>query len=252
MNVTSAFSTVGTVRVANHDTAIPFHSRAFFDTGNTDALTISTTEEVIELADARDPSGGVDRSTRRIKSVSGSMNLRHMSKEAFVIALWGKASDIAATAITGEAHVLRADRFVPSNHLIDMTKTVTVKKGSTTILAADYLVESGGILFNKTLTTGSIADGDAITFDYTPLASYDIDALVTSAPLISVICNGENTINGKKSVDKLWMCRVGAVREFSRIGNGQFGSLQIDFTVERDESISGTDKSKYYLHTEEA
>lgn len=251
MNVTTAFSTVGTVRVALYDAATPFSSRAFFDTGNSDQLDYTVSESVVELPDSRDPSGGVDASIRRVQSAGGTLKLRHTSKEMLAIQLWGVSSEIATTAITGEAHKLRTGRFVPADHIMDTTKTITVKKGATTILAADYTVEEngGGIIFKDTLTTASVADGDAITYDYTPVKQYDIDALVSSAPLISIICNGQNIIDGFPSADKIWKARVGAVKQFSRMGNGQFGELQLEFTIEKDATITGTDQSKYYKHT---
>lgn len=251
MNQTTAFSNSGTVRLALYDAAVPFSSRPFFDTGNSDQLDYAVTEDVVELPDSRDPSGGIDASIRRVKSASGTLNLRHISKETLALALWGASADVPATPVTGETHKLRSGRFVPADHIMDTTKTITVKKGATTILAADYEVEEngGGIIFNATLTTGSVADGDSITFDYTPLAQYDIEALVASSPLVSIICNGQNTIDGKPAVDRIYKARLGAVKQLSRIGNGQFGALQIEFTVEKDPTITTSGKSQYYKHS---
>lgn len=253
MNKTTAFSTTGTVRIALYDPAIPFHERGFFDTGNTDQLDYTVSETVVDLPDARDPAGGIDASMRRVNSASGSIKLRHISEEALVLALWGKSTAVAATALTGEAHKLRLNRFVPSNHLMDMTKSIVVKKGATTLVApGDYTVEEngGGIIFVEAPSTSSLVEGDAITYDYTPLLQYDIDALVQSSPLASIMATGENAVNGKTCSDKLWKVRIGAIKTFSRINNGQFGEIQIDYTVERDATITGTDKSKYYVHTE--
>lgn len=251
MNQTTAFSNAGTVRLAAFDAAIPFSSRAFFDTGNSDQLDYAVTEDVVELQDSRDPAGGIDASMRRVKSASGTLKMRHISKETLAIALWGAATDVAATAVTGETHKLRAGFFVPADHIIDTTETVTVKKGSVTIATADYTLEEngGGIIFAETITTGTVTDGDAITYDYTPLLQFDIDALVSAAPLISIICNGQNAVDGKPTMDRIWKARVGALKQLSRIGNGQFGELSLEFTIEKDVTITGTDKSKYYLHT---
>lgn len=62
-----------------------------------------------------------------------------------------------------------------------------MKKGATTtVLAADYTVSAGGITIAATITTGSVSSGDAITIDYTPQASNDVQALISSAPDVSI------------------------------------------------------------------
>lgn len=252
MNETKAFSNTGTVRLALYDAAIPFSSRAFFDTGNTDQLNYTVSENVVELPDARDPAGGIDASMRRVQSAGGTLNLRHTSPETLALALWGKSSDVAATPITGEVHVLRAGRFVPADHLINTAVAPVIKKGATVVDAGDYTVEEsgGGIIFNATITTGTVADGDAIAFDYTPVLQFDIDALVQAAPLVSIHCVGQNAYDGKACSDTIYKARIGAVKQFDRINNGQFGALALEFTIERDPTITGTDKSKYYKHSE--
>lgn len=251
MNQTTAFSNSGTVRIALYDAAVPFSSRGFFDTGNSDQLDYSVTESVVDLPDSRDPAGGIDRSMRKVQSAGGTLKMRHMSKETLAIALWGKSTDIDDTAVTNEVHKLHVGRFVPADHLIDTTKAVVVKKGATIIAPADYLIEEngGGIIFNATLTTSGVVDKEAITYDYTPLVQYDIDALVQAAPLISIMCVGQNSVDGKPCSDRIYKARVGAIKQLSSIGNGQFGELLIEYTIEKDATIVGADNSKYYKRT---
>lgn len=253
MNQTTAFSNIGTVRIAPYNASIPFHNRAFLDTGNTDQLDFTIEEEVVELADAREQ-GGVDGTMRRVKALSGSMKLRHISEFMFANMLQATATTLAAGTVTDEPHVARAGAFVPLNHLIDLEETITVKKGATALDEADWSVDEHGtgIIFAETFATSGLTTGDAVLVTYTRKAQYDIEALVTSAPLVSIHCAGENAYNGKKCTDKLYKVRLGAVQNFTRLHNGQFGEITISFTGERAAEVSGAGASKYYKHTEES
>lgn len=252
MNHTTAFSNVGTVRIAPYDAAIPFASRAFFDTGNTDQLDFTVEEEVVELADAREL-GGTDATMRRVRSLTGTLKLRHISREMFEKFLYAVTSTVAATPITNEAHKATKSRFVPTNHIIDQTETVSVKKGATALDAADWSVEENGagIIFADTFATVGLVDGDNITVDYTPVAQYDVEALVTSAPVVSIICSGTNGYTDKACRDWIYKARLGAVQGFSRLHGGQFGEITINFSAEKDATIAGANASKFYKHTEE-
>lgn len=251
MNQTTAFSNIGTLRLAVYDALVAFHNRPFFDTGNNDQIDFTVEEEVVELPDAREL-GGIDATMRRVKGLNGTIKMRHISEEMLPLVLYGTANAVAVTAITDEAHVAHAGRFVPTVHLIDLTQTITVKKGVTALDAADWEVEEngGGIKLANTFATSGLIEGDAILISYTPAAQYDIEALVTNAPQLSVSIVGQNAYNGLPCRDELYKIRLGAVQNYSRVNGGQFGEITISFSGEKDATITTAGKSKYYKHTE--
>lgn len=251
MNQTTAFSNIGTLRLAPYDPAVVFHSRPFFDTGNNDEISFTVEEEVVELPDAREP-GGLDASMRRVKSLTGTIKMRHISEMMLPYVLYGTSSAVALTPIVDEPHKANKDRFVPTLHLIDLGETVTVKKGVTELNAADWEVEEngGGIKLSATFATAALVDGDAILISYTPVAQYDIEALVSNAPLLSLSIIGQNAYDGLPCRDEIYKIRLGAVQSYSRVHGGQFGELSVSFTGEKDATITALGKSKYYKHTE--
>jgi hypothetical protein len=120
-----------------------------------------------------------------------------------------------------------------------------VKKGATTVLADDYTVSAGGITIAATITTGGVLSGDAITIDYTPQASNDVQALISSAPDVSIHVEGVNEVDGKYTLFKGWKAKLGVAQNVSLIGD-DFGTLAISVAFQKDETIVGAGKSQYF------
>lgn len=57
-----------------------------------------------------------------------------------------------------------------------------IKKGATVVSATDYTVSPGGITIADTISTASVLSGDAVTINYTPKLSHDVQALISAAP----------------------------------------------------------------------
>lgn len=241
---TTAFSGSGKIKIAPYESGTKFGDRAYVDVGNSSAFQYSFSEEKKELRDYRDPSGGTDASMTRIDTVSGQMDLRHFTAANLAMALWGTTSVLAATAITGETHKVRAGKFVPMDRIINTTVAPVLKKGSTTLLAADYTISAGGVTFAATLTTSGVVDGDDFTVDYTPQAGADIQALINAAPLVSVFFEGVNAVDGKAATARLWKCKLGVAKDIGMITE-DFGTLQLSFTVVKDDTVTGTGISKF-------
>jgi len=143
--------------------------------------------------------------------------------------------------------VIKAGRFIPTNRIINTSVAPVVKKGATIVNAADYTVSTGGILIKDTITTATVVDGDAITIDYTPQAGFDIQALITSAPLVSIYFNGVNAYNETPCTDKIWKARLGVAQNFNLI-TPELSPLPLTFKIEMDETIVGTGISQYFEH----
>lgn len=247
----TAFIGSGRVRIAPYDAAIPFGSRVFGELGNTSAFSFNFAENRQELRDYRDPAGGVDASASRIESVNGSMDARHFTAANLALALWGNTNVLGATPITGEVHKARFGKFVPAARLINTGTPPVVKKGGTTVDAADYTVSAAGITFVEEPETVGLTDGDDITIDYTPVASNDVQALISSAPNVSIFFDGVNTVNNKRTTGRWYKCKLGVATDLPFIGD-DFGTLPLTFTVEKDETIVAAGKSQFFEIQQEA
>lgn len=227
------------LRMAVYADSANFEERKFWDLENASNFTLSFAEEEKQLLDYRTGTGGIDSSVKRISSSSGQIDLRHWVAENLAKIFWGSTSALTASAIVAEAgYKIRLGYFMPTKRVIDTTVAPAIKKGVTTILAADYTVSPGGILWNSSLTTGGgVADGDAVTIDYTPKAGNSVHSLEGSAPVVSMHAEGINQVDGKYWVIQIWKAKLGVANNVSLIAD-DFSTFQVSFTVEKDETRS--------------
>lgn len=240
----SGFIGSGKIKIADYSSGASFGLRNFRDVGNASKFEYAFSEQKNELRDYQDPAGGTADSVTRIDVVSGSIDFRDFSPENLALALWGSTSALGTTPITGEAHVIKTGRFIPTARLINTSVAPVVKKGATTVLAADYVVSKGGITIAATITTGGVADGDAITIDYTPVASADVQAIINSAPNVSIFLEGVNAVTGKYASVRVFKAKLGVAQNVGAIGD-DFGTLSVSFTVVKDTTISGAGISQF-------
>jgi hypothetical protein len=242
----------GKLKLALFSSAATFGARKFRDIENTSVFRFSFTETEATLPDYRDASGGTDASFKRIESVTGQIDPRHFTAENWAMVLWGTTDALAATPIVGEARIIRAGAFIPTDRIIDTAVAPVVKKGATVIDVADYTVSPGGITIAATITTATVVEDDAITIDYTPQAGYDVQTLVGSAPLMSLFFEGVNAINGKSTVVRGHKVRLGVAQNVDMIAEGDtFGTMTVTLTFEKDETVVAAGKSKYIeVHAE--
>ena len=241
----------GKVKIADYGSGASFPLRTFRDVGNASVFQYSFSENKIELRDYQDPAGGTDSSVTRIDTVSGQIDFRNISAKNLALTLWGSTTVLAITAIIGEAHTVKAGAFIPANRLINTTVAPVLKKGATTILAADYVVSKGGITFAETLTTSGLLDDDSFTMDYTPVAGADVQALISSAPNISIFLEGVNAVTGKYATVRIYKAKLGVAQNVSMIGD-DFATLSVTFTVEKDTTIVGAGLSQFLKLEQEA
>lgn len=244
--MSSAFSGVGKISIALYSDAAAFEGRKFRPVENSTAFAFSFSQDEKKLLDYTNAAGGIDASIKRISDASGKMDLRRFSVENLALALWGASNVLNTTPITGESgYKIVPNMFLPTKRLINTSVAPIVKKGATTILTADYTVSAGGITIAATITTGTVVSGDAITIDYTPLASADVQSLLAVAPDVSIVFEGINSVDGKYTVAKFWKCKLGAASEIGMISD-DFATLSVPFTITKDSSIVTAGKSQYF------
>jgi len=241
-----AFIGKAKVYVADYAGAAAFEGRSFEYLENVSKISISFAEEEKKLSDYASTSGGVDASVKRVSDISGSIDLRHFTPANLARVFWGTTAVLNTTPIVGESgYKLTAGKFIPTKRLINTSVAPVVKKGATTILAADYTVSAGGITISSTITTGSVSSGDSITIDYTPQLSNDVQALMSSAPDISIHVEGINEVDGKYTIFKGYKAKLGVAQNVSLIGD-DFGTLTVSLTFQKDETIVTGGKSQYF------
>lgn len=241
-----AFIGKAKIFLAIYASAAAFAGREFRYLENASRFEISFTEEEQKLLDYASTSGGIDASVKRISDATGGMDLRHFTPDNLALALWGSTAATTATPIVAEGggKKIVPNKFVPTARLIDTTVAPVVKKGATVIDTDDYTVSPGGILIADTITTATVVSGDTITIDYTPQAGDQVQALMTSAPQVSIFGEGVNEVDGKYTVFRIWKAKLGVAQGVSFIGD-DFGTLALSVTIEKDETVTGG-KSQYY------
>lgn len=241
-----AFQGRGKIKIADFSSGATFGARTYRDVGNASVFKFGFAEDKKELLDFQDPSGGIAASVSKISSVTGDIDLRDFSAENFALALWGTTTAVNATAIVGEAgKTIAPNKFIPTARIINTAIAPVVKKGATVILADDYTVSSGGITISSTITTGSVISGDAITIDYTPLIGADIQALINSAPDVSIFFEGINIVTGKLATVRIHKAKLGVASGIDLIGE-DFGTLPLSFTMQKDTTIVAAGASKFF------
>jgi hypothetical protein len=232
-----AFFPNAKIRLARYSGGSSFEARSFFDVENASACALSFEEEEKSLADYRSGTGGVDASIKRVTGANGNMDLRHFTPENLATIFWGTTATLAATAIVGESggKVGAVGKFTPTKRLINTSIAPVIKKGATTILAADYTVSPGGITW-KTITTGGVAPGDAITIDYTPLAGASVEALISSAPDVSIHLEGINQVDGNYWIVRIYKAKLGVASNVPFIA-ADFAAAGVSFTAQKDETV---------------
>lgn len=241
----SAFRGVMKLKAAPYALAQLFEDRPFDDLSQISKVDFSASEEKQTIPDLRSPGGGTWATYSRVGDMNLSIELRDFTNENLVLSLWGGTTPLAATAITGEAHVVKAGKFIPAKRIIDLTVPVVLKKGSTAIAPADYIASFGGVTFAKTLTTAGLVDDDDITFDYTPKASVDIEALVNSSPEVSLFGEGVNDFDGKLYTLRVWKAKVGIPANIGFVSE-TLGTLPMEVAIQKDETIVGVGSSQYF------
>ncbi len=243
--MTSAYAGVGKISVALYSDAATFEGRKFRPVENASAFEFSFSQEEKNLTDYTNAAGGIDASFKRISGGSGKMDLRRIGVENLALALFGTTSVLNTTPIVAESgYKIVPNMVLPTKRLINTAVAPVVKKGATTILAADYSVSAGGITISPTITTGGVVSGDSVTIDYTPLASSDVQALLTTSPQVSILFDGINSVDGKPLVVKIWKASLGALSALPMISD-DFIALSLPFSMTRDNSITTQGKSQY-------
>jgi len=224
------------LRMGLYSDSSNYEERKFFDLENCSNFQLSFAEEEKQLLDYRTGTGGIDASVKRISSSNGQMDLRHFVPANLAKIFWGTTAALSATPITGESgYKVRVGYFTPTKRIIDTTVAPVVHKGGTTVSTSDYTVSPGGLLWAGTLVTNGLSDGDSVTIDYTPKLGNDVQAIISTAPEVSLHAEGINQVDSKYWIVRIWKAKLGVAQNVPFIGD-DFSTFSLSFTATKDET----------------
>jgi hypothetical protein len=166
------------------------------EVGNASNLTFSVTEETIEQRDFTQPGGGTYNEVRRISAVECTITMAELSPANLARAVYGSATAVASTTVSGEAVTVYPDAFSAFAHLPLTTPTPTVvpaqasatARANTTAYALNsYVLPATPNGFYYKATTAGTSAGTIPTFPTT------IGATVTDGT-VTWTCAGRTTL----------------------------------------------------------
>jgi hypothetical protein len=213
------------------------------DIGNTSQLQVAHTYEEKTLANYQG-GGGNDDSFKRLTGVKITLAARNVSVATLEAALGGTATAETAGSVASETHVAGAPgTFISLDHLQDLTATLTVKVGSTTLVeGTDYIRRRGGIV---TVVGGDIDEDDEVDIAYTKLSGQRIQALLYTALDNGLVFDGINERTGKPWKANFYRVSWAPADNFDFIGD-DFATFTITGEVLRDEARVGAGMSQFY------
>lgn len=212
--------------------------------GNTSKCSFSIETETKELPDFQNPGGGLDDNFDRLKSSKVALSFRHMKKHVLELVTGGVATTQAAGAVTAEAHNdIALGGLVVFAKAQNLALTCAVKKGATTYAeGTDYTRVRAGII---PLASGTMVAGDDITVDYTGLAAESIEGQIELTREYHVVFDGINERTGNAMLADWFRVKFGPAKNIEFIGD-DFISFDVEGTLLKDESKTGTGISQYY------
>lgn len=219
----------------------------YFSLGNCSKASFAITEDSKELADYTSLGGGTKNKVTRIKSVELAVTAHDLSPENLERALRGSSTVIASATVTDEVQTAYKDALVPFNYLPNVLKTITVKDSATGLVTyvkdTDYTIKSSGIYI---ISTGAIADAEALKITYTKLASNVVEALTSAGTEYAIIFQGMNEAQSGKVVDiRAYRVKFSPTSGLDALSD-DFGKLELKGTVLTDTTKIGTGISQYF------
>lgn len=215
--------------------------------GNVSELTFTHEESKVSVPDFTQSGGGEYDSIRRVDAVGLSMTQWDILKPAELArATRGVASaQTTTTPIVSEAHTAYPGGLIVLARIPDHSASITVVDAGTGGYAetTDFIRTPSGI---EIVTGGGITAATPVLISYTPLASDNVEALVTSGMRYKLHFAGLNEADSDRPVLlDVHQYKPGVAASLGWIGT-EFLSMQTAGDVLKDTSIVGDSLSKFY------
>lgn len=233
--------------------------------GNCSQINIQFAESKQEQKDYEEAGGAVIDTHTTIDSVSAALTVLNLNAKNIARATGGSASIVPSSVIAAEAQLAsQGGSFIPFDLVPDSSKTIAVTDAgaSTTFVdGTDYEFRNGGILV---IDGGAIAAlGDAILsaadetaratavtaaaleVSYTSLESYTIETLTLVGEEFEAYFDGLNEArSGKPVLLTGHRVKLNPTQNLPLISD-DFASLDMSLDFLKDDSVTGTGRSKY-------
>jgi len=211
--------------------------------GNCSELSVSFSTNDKTLTDFTQAGGGVYASVSRIESIEVKMKLHDMSPENLAMVLFGDATKITGSEVSGEKQIAKPNSFVATDK---MAKSISSLKsgGKELIENKDFFFSRGVIEFEN--SDNIKPEGTEIEIDYKSEDTSIIEAITTSGGTYELFFAGMNEVrDGKKVNVRIFAVKVGAAQDLSFIGE-DFAAIDVTGTALRKTGAVGAGKSAYF------
>ena len=221
-------------------------SDPFRDWGNFSAAQFAIQTQESSQTNFRGGGGEVNK-LERITGMTLNLTATDFNADNVAMAVNGDASTETTQAIAAEAQSGADSGMIRTNHLIDVSQSVTVTDtAGPTVLTegTDYTLSPAGIVV---VAGGGISAGISLEIDYTSLDVDIVEALANSGYEYELVIDGLNEAqSGQPCVLDIWRWKPSPTQGLDVIGT-DYGSLALNGAVLQDSSK--TTGSQYFRRT---
>jgi len=218
--------------------------------------TIQHTTETnsLSLPDTTTPQGGEYDSLDRVTSVGLSINFREIYTWVLAALVWGSATSVAASTVTGEKHVAAVDGTIALDKMPLTIAGVSNEAGDVdfnefddwNMTGSGIEVVAGGAL-EAAIKASPSGTSYKVSVDYSSAAVDVIEALTNSGKTFEFLFEGENAAGTQKRVEaRFFRCRLNLATTMDWINTEDFGGFEATAKVLRDDTKVGAGVSKYF------
>ncbi|WP_010322152.1 hypothetical protein [Marinobacterium stanieri] len=213
--------------------------------GNATEIAIAMSINTQQMRDYENAGGGLADQQDSIESMTATVTLANLNPENVARLTAGKATEVTGAAQSAESHTVGIQgSFVKFDFVPDMDDTVTVTDtgaATTYTEGTDYELKNGGLV----VLEGAIADAADIEVSYTSLNSRTVETLLEVGEEYEFYFDGLNEArSGKPHLGTFHRCKLSPTQGLALITD-DYGSAQFTITVLKDDTVSGSEKSKY-------
>jgi hypothetical protein len=213
--------------------------------GNASEISLAISIATQDMLDYENAGGGKADSTSSIESMQATITLTNLNPANVARLTAGKATDVTGGTQTAEAHTVGAQgSFVKFDHVPDMNNTVTVTGTGGTpsyVEGTDYELKNGGIV----ILEGAIAAAATIEVNYTSLNSRTVEMLLEVGEEYEFYFDGLNEArSGKPHLGTFHRVKVNPTNGLPFISD-DYATAQFTVDILRDDTVAGSEKSKY-------
>lgn len=214
----------------------------------------TTETNTLTLPDTTTPQGGEYDSLDRVTSVSLAINFREIFTWVLASLVWGDATNVPASTVTGEIHIAEVDGTIALEKMPLSITGVSNEAGTTDFDEFDDWVMTGsgiepvpGGALETAIKASPSGTPYKVSVDYSSAAVDVIEALTNSGKTFEFLFEGENAAGTQKRIEvRFFQCRLNLATQMDWINADDFGGFQATAKVLKDNSKVGGGTSKYF------